>query len=112
MTTKPSPELMDAIALLGPSSARSRARSVVGLGLILVPAVLLFWAFKALPFMDLPAHAGLIALRHRIGDSAFEQHFYVVAPHLGAYSLFRGLAEALLHVTSPLGAVRLLATLP
>ena len=73
---------------------------------------LVFWLFDALPFQDLPAHAGLIALRHRIASSAFDRHFFVFAPHLGPYSLFRGLGEALVTVLGPLGSVRALATLP
>lgn len=84
----------------------------VGLGASLVLAVLVFWAFDALPFQDLPAHAGLIALRHRYASSAFEQRFYVLAPHIGPYSLFRFLGESFVHVGSSLFAVRMLASLP
>jgi hypothetical protein len=73
---------------------------------------LVFWVFDALPFQDLPAHAGLIALRHRLARSPFEQRFFVFSPHLGPYSLFRGLGEALLPLLGPVGAVRALATLP
>jgi hypothetical protein len=96
------------------ASARDRwiTRSSVGLFAVVAAGVLVFFAFDALPFMDLPAHAGLMALRHRIAESPFEQSLYVVAPHVGPYSLFRGIGEALLHVTTPLGAVRVLGTLP
>jgi hypothetical protein len=69
-----------------------------------------FWAYDALPFMDLPAHAGLIALRQRFASSPFEQQYYVLAPHLGAYSLFRGLGDLLSRALGPVGAVRMLAT--
>ena len=72
---------------------------------------LVFWAFDALPFQDLPAHAGLIALRHRLADSPFEQRFYVLAPHLGPYSLFRAAGDWLLSPLGPVGAVRALMTL-
>lgn len=72
---------------------------------------LVFWAFDALPFQDLPAHAGLIALRHRLADSPFEQRFYVLAPHLGPYSLFRAAGDWLLRPLGPVGAVRALMTL-
>lgn len=75
-------------------------------------AVAVFWAFDALPFQDLPAHAGLIAMRHRFAGSAFEQQHYVLAPHIGPYSVFRFLGELLVRVTTPLGAVRALGTLP
>ncbi len=74
--------------------------------------VLVFWAFDALPFQDLPAHAGLIAMRHRFADSAFEQRFFVLAPHLGPYSLFRFLGECLVGVIGPVRAVRAIACLP
>ena len=43
----------------------------VGLGAMTLAGVLLFWSFEAMPFMDLPAHAGLIALRHRLAASPF-----------------------------------------
>ncbi len=84
----------------------------LGLGALMIGAMLVFWLFDALPFQDLPAHAGLIALRHRYGASPFEQHFFVVAPHLGPYSLFRFLGEALVVPLGPIGAIRAIATLP
>ena len=71
-----------------------------------------FWAFDALPFMDLPAHAGLIAMRHRFETSPFEQRYFVYAPHIGPYSLFRFLGELFVGPLGPVGAVRALATLP
>ncbi|MDP9003072.1 MAG: hypothetical protein M3O46_23525, partial [Myxococcota bacterium] len=77
-----------------------------------ISGALVFWLYDALPFQDLPAHAGLIALRHRLPESPFEQRFFVLAPHLGPYSLFRALGQALLPWLGPLGAVRALAMLP
>jgi hypothetical protein len=71
---------------------------------------LVFWAFDALPFQDLPAHAGLIALRHRLPVSPFEQRFYVLSPHLGPYSLFRASGDILRGLVGPVGAVRALMT--
>jgi hypothetical protein len=62
--------------------------------------------------MDLPAHAGLIALRHRFATSPFEQRYYIFDPHVGPYTVFRELAELFTRVIGPVGAVRLLATLP
>jgi hypothetical protein len=62
--------------------------------------------------MDLPAHAGLIALRHRYAGSPFDQAYFLVVPHLGPYSVFRSLGEALAVHLGPLGAVRVLAFLP
>lgn len=92
---------------------RTRTRAAwIGLGAVGLVAVLVFWVFDALPFQDLPAHAGLIALRHRFAQSAFEQRFFVLAPHIGPYSLFRFLGEGFVRVIGPLGAVRALATLP
>ena len=83
-------------------------------GLVVVAslAVAVFWAFDALPFQDLPAHAGLIAMRHRFASSPFEQRHFVLAPHIGPYSVFRFLGEMLVRVTTPVGAVRALGTLP
>lgn len=107
-------------ALEGPASApasvagaTSRARAAwVGLGAVGLLAVLVFWVFDALPFQDLPAHAGLIAMRHRFASSEFEQRFFVLAPHIGPYSLFRFLGEGFVRVIGPIGAVRALGTLP
>src|SRR4051812_45783239 len=50
----------------------------LGLGATGILAVLVFWVFEALPFQDLPAHAGLIAMRHRYLESAFESRFFVL----------------------------------
>jgi hypothetical protein len=71
-----------------------------------------FWGFDSLPFQDLPAHAGLISLRHRFPVSPFDQRFFVYAPHLGFYSLFRFLGDVLMAPLGAIGAVRALATLP
>jgi hypothetical protein len=87
-------------------------RSWRALGFLIFTGALAFWAFDALPFMDLPAHAGLIALRHRFATSPFEQRYYIFDPHIGPYTVFRELAELFTRVIGPLGAVRLLATLP
>ncbi len=80
--------------------------AVTGLGLFV------FWAFDALPFMDLPAHAGLIALRHRYAESVAEQASFVVSLHVGPYSLFRNIGEALVGSIGPVRAVRVLGSLP
>ena len=110
------PPRLDADVELAAGSARSAARRVVpswiGLSALIATSALVFWAFDALPFQDLPAHAGLIALRHRFPQSPFEQRFFVVAPHLGPYSLFRMLGELFIVPLGPVGAVRALATLP
>ncbi len=82
------------------------------LGALTLAAVLVFWLFDALPFQDLPAHAGLIAMRHRFATSPFEQRFFVVAPHLGPYSLFRALGDLLVVPLGPVGAIRAIASLP
>jgi hypothetical protein len=89
-----------------------RVRPWLGVGALTVAAVLVFWLFDALPFQDLPAHAGLIAMRHRFLGSPFEQHYFVLAPHLGPYSLFRFLGDLLVVPLGPLGAIRAIATLP
>ncbi|MEO8874353.1 MAG: hypothetical protein ABI461_02100, partial [Polyangiaceae bacterium] len=87
-------------------------RSWKALCLLIFVGALAFWAFDALPFMDLPAHAGLIALRHRFASSPFERRYYIFDPHIGPYTVFRELAEIFTRVIGPLGAVRLLAMLP
>jgi hypothetical protein len=87
-------------------------RAWLGLAVLAAASALVFWVFDALPFQDLPAHAGLIALRHRLADSPFERRFFVLAPQLGPYSLFRFLGAALAALLGPVGAVRALATLP
>ncbi len=84
----------------------------IGLGAVGAMSVLVFWLFDALPFQDLPAHAGLIAMRHRWASSPFEQRFFVFAPHIGPYTLFRFLGDEFLRVLGPTGAVRAIATLP
>jgi uncharacterized membrane protein len=96
------------------ASSRTRARwsRWFGLAAVGVVAVLVFWVFDALPFQDLPAHAGLIAMRHRFAESTFEQRFFVLAPHIGPYSLFRFLGEGFVRIVGAVGAVRALATLP
>jgi len=76
--------------------------------MVAAAAASVFFAFDALPFMDLPAHAGIFALRGRFAVSAFEQRFYVLAPHLGGYSLFRFLGDALTSAFGPVAAVRTL----
>jgi hypothetical protein len=104
-----------------PASARSlgRASSVratpalgpwVALGVVWVLAVLVFWLFPALPCQDLPAHAGLIAMRHRFAESPLEQRFFVLATGIGPYSLFLVLGEWLDRLLGPLRAERALAT--
>ncbi|MEO8878722.1 MAG: hypothetical protein ABI461_24240 [Polyangiaceae bacterium] len=93
------------------SKARVRA-AWIGLALLTILSVLVFWIFDALPFQDLPAHAGLIAMRHRFASSPFEQRYFVFAPHIGPYSLFRFLGECFVRVLGPVGAVRAIATLP
>jgi hypothetical protein len=97
---------------LGSARHTSARAGWIGLGAVAVLAVLVFWVFDALPFQDLPAHAGLIAMRHRFADSAFESRFFVLAPHIGPYSMFRFLGEVFVRFVGPVGAVRALATLP
>ncbi len=96
----------------GSAAAGLAPRAIVGLVAVMIVATSVFWAFEALPFQDLPAHAGLIAMRHRFESSPFEQRFYVLAPHIGPYSLFRFLGEAFARVIGAVPAVRVLGTLP
>jgi hypothetical protein len=95
------------------ATSTSRATAAwVGLFTLALGGTLVFWLFDALPFQDLPAHAGLIALRHHFADWSVARRSYVLDPHLGPYSLFRGLGELLVVPLGPVGAVRALATLP
>jgi hypothetical protein len=113
--TPPANPALDAPAVDSDRVARTREGSRMqwlGLGALLVIATSVFWAFDALPFQDLPAHAGLIAMRHRFETSAFEQRFFVLAPHIGPYSLFRFLGEVFVRMAGPIAAVRALGTLP
>jgi hypothetical protein len=119
MTTHATPQASPAASAPASSIASAIAAestrvawSWIGLGGVGIASVLVFWLFDALPFQDLPAHAGLIALRHRFAESPFEQANFVLAPHIGPYSLFRFLGEAFLRALGPVGAVRALATLP
>lgn len=113
MTTHSPALVEDLPSVHSPTATTSRAPwPWIGLGAVSLVAVLVFWAFEALPFQDLPAHAGLIAMRHRFESSAFEQRFFVLAPHIGPYSLFRFLGELFVRIGSPLIAVRMLGTLP
>ena len=65
-----------------------------------------------LPFQDLPAHAGHLAVRERLASSPFEQQYLLESAKLGPYSLFRGLGHALSPLLGPLGAIRGAAILP
>jgi hypothetical protein len=96
----------------GEGAERSTRAAWILFFALLAVSMLVFWAFDALPFQDLPAHAGLIAMRHRFADSEFEQRFFVLAPHIGPYSLFRFLGECFVRVIGPVGAVRAIACLP
>lgn len=109
--TRVSPDLGAALTSPG-SLGMGGAIRWLALGALTLAAVMVFWLFDALPFQDLPAHAGLIAMRHRFEASPFEQRFFVYAPHLGPYSLFRFLGDVLVAPLGPLGAIRAIATLP
>jgi len=117
MATHASPQAhvpqLGRVVLAAPGAARpATTLAWVGLGAVVVAGALAFWVFDALPFQDLPAHAGLIALRHHFAAWELAQRSYVLDPHLGPYSLFRGLGELLVVPLGPIGAVRALATLP
>jgi hypothetical protein len=92
--------------------AASGALAWTGLAACVVAGSLVFWLFDSLPFQDLPAHAGLIALRHHFADWDLARRYFVLDPHLGPYSLFRFVGEHLADLLGPVGAVRALATLP
>lgn len=83
-----------------------------GLGCAVAVAVAIYWVWPALPFQDLPGHAGLVALRARIATTPFDQEYFVHAPRLGPYTVFRALGEFFSKGLGPIGAVRMLATLP
>jgi hypothetical protein len=89
-----------------------RALAWLGLAACVVAGALVFWLFGSLPFQDLPAHAGLVSLRHHFADWDLARRYFVLDPHLGPYSLFRFLGDRLAGPLGPVGAVRVLATLP
>jgi len=89
-----------------------RAWPWLAFGILQIGAISVFWLFDALPFMDLPAHAGILALKHRFDPAGFEGKFFIVFQHLGPYSLFSGLGEVFTAWFGANAAVRLLATLP
>jgi hypothetical protein len=62
--------------------------------------------------MDLPAHAGVIALRTAYPGSDFLRQYFVLDPHLGGYSAFRFLGDHLAEWIGPMAAIRTLASLP
>ncbi len=80
--------------------------------LLLGAAVAFFFASELPPIQDAPGHAGLIALRHRIAESAFDQRYYRYEANLGPYSLFRMLGEVGRRIHGPLFSARLLSALP
>jgi hypothetical protein len=82
------------------------------LAVAVTAGVLLFWIFDALPYQDLPAHAGLIAIRHAFHESSFYPRYYNLGSYVGPYAIFLWLGEAFGRVLGPLGAVRALASLP
>jgi len=70
-----------------------------------------FWAFPALPFQDLIAHAGFLAERTRYAHSPLEQSVLVYSPRLGPYSLFHALGAGVGALLGPLPAMRAIASL-
>jgi hypothetical protein len=90
---------------------RARMGRWLGVGVLMIAGAFFFCGFDSLPFQDLPAHAGLIALRHHFAEWPIEQRYFVLAAHLGPYSLFRFLGELFLMPFGPVGAVRVMATL-
>jgi hypothetical protein len=86
--------------------------SWLGVAALMAAGAMVFWGFDALSCQDLPGHAGFIELRHRFAEWPSVQPYYVLAPELGPYSLFRALGEALVVPLGPVFAVRAIATLP
>jgi hypothetical protein len=91
--------------------ARTRL-SWLALALAMAAGSLSFWLFDALPYQDLPAHAGLIAIRARYAESAFDQHYYKLGSLIGPYAVFLELGRLWSALLGPLRAVRALGTLP
>jgi hypothetical protein len=73
------------------------------LALLLAAVAGAYLGFPHLPFQDLPAHAGLLALRERLDGSALLAAHYQPGSLLGPYGLFLGLGHLL---AGPLGAER------
>lgn len=103
---------MDASCAARDARAISGPLNWLGLAVVTLLATLSLWLFDALSFQDLPGHAGLIAMRDRFAESAFEQRYYKFGATIGPYSLFLLLGRCFDLVLGPVGAVRALATLP
>jgi hypothetical protein len=91
--------------------ARTRLSWLV-LAIAMTAGSLSFWLFDALPYQDLPAHAGLIAIRQRYAESAFDQHYYKLGTLIGPYAVFLELGRLLGALLGALRAVRALGSLP
>ncbi len=85
------------------------ASTALSLALLLALATFLV---PYLPFQDLPAHGGLIALRERLRHAGSESAFYVLDEQLNPYFVFRVTGDLLARVLGPVGAVRVLGFLP
>jgi len=104
--------LFSARSRVTPTATRSSASAWAALVVVSIAAALTLWLFDALPCQDLPAHAGLIAMRHRFSESAFEQRYYKLGVSFGPYAVFLTIGELLGRMLGPLRAVRALATMP
>jgi hypothetical protein len=94
------------------SPARARASQWVVLVAVTLAAASVFWAFDALPYQDLPAHAGALAIRQRFSESVFDRHNYREGPEMGPYAVFLLLGDLLARLMGPERAIRALSTLP
>lgn len=100
------------VSTFQPIALRTRILPWLAFAVLEVCALAVFWGFDALPFMDLPAHAGVIALRTAYPGSDFLRQYFVLDPHLGGYSAFRFLGDHLAEWVGPMAAIRTLASLP
>jgi hypothetical protein len=78
----------------------------------LLVAVAAHWLFlPLLPHQDFPGHVAMLAIRERLGSSAFLQRYLASGSILGPYSGFLGLGHALAPAMGAEGAVRVIGAL-
>jgi hypothetical protein len=95
-----------------PTAAQKHTAHIVALVLVYSALIAALWAFPYLPQQDLPAHAGLMALRHRFPTSPLLQQYFLVHESLGSYAVFRAIGEWTYSTLGPIGCVRLFASVP
>jgi hypothetical protein len=69
------------------------------------------WLLPYPPFQDFTGHAAMLALRQRLGTSAFLQQYLEAGSLVGPYGVFLGLGHLLAPLLGPAGAIRVIGAL-